>query len=134
MVTIKRPRTSKEPRMLSNWRNLLQILTNNMELALDCDKAWDDYYHLAAPSISRPSKRLFRINPTIPGILPSLDDVHRMPGLQSDVRKYLATEPKIMEVARQLVASSFYFDPVSVEEDILDKCRVQGMISHADYS
>ena len=102
-----------------------------MELALDCNKIWDDYYHLAAPSISGPSsKRLFRINPTIRGALPALDEVHRMAELRRDAREYLVTaEPKIAEVVRQLVASSFYFDLDSVEEGVLDRCKVQGTLT-----
>lgn len=117
--------------MLSNWRQLFQILANNMELALDSDRIWDDYYHLAAPSISGPSsRRLFRINPVIRGVLPAFDDVHRMAELRHDVREYLVTaEPKIAEVARQLVASSFYFDMDSVEEGFFDRCKVQGKLS-----
>jgi len=115
------------PGLLSNWRHLFQILTNNMELALDCDKIWDDYYHLIAPSTVGPTKRLFRINPTIPGTtLPALDDVHQMAELRSHVRKCPVTEAKIVEVARHLVASSFYFDLDSVEEGLLDMCRIQG--------
>lgn len=113
--------------MLSNWRHLFQILTNNMELALDCDKIWDDYYQVIAPSIPGPSKRLFRINPTIPGnTLPALDDVHRMAELRSHVRMYPAIGTNIVEVAQHLVASSFYFDLDSIEEGLLDRCKVQG--------
>jgi hypothetical protein len=106
----------------------LRILMNNTELALDCDRIWDEYYQLAsaAPSVSGSSKRLFRINPFITGTLPALDDVHRMDGLQRDVKRCLATEPKIAEVARQLVASSFYFDLVSADEGILDRSKVKG--------
>ncbi len=124
----------ERPRKLSNWRHLFKILMNNMELALDCDKIWDGYYQLATSSISGPSKRLFRISPSIRGTLPALDDVHRMVELQSDVRKYLATEPKTAEVACQLVASSFYFDLGSVEEGVLYKCTVQGTTPSADFS
>lgn len=125
---IRYAETRKEPRVLSNWRHLFQILTNNMKLALNCDKIWDDYYHLAAPSISGPSsKRLFRVNPTIRNVLPALDDVHRMEELRYDVRRYLVTaKPMIAEIARQLAASSFYFQLDSVEDGILDRDKVQG--------
>ncbi|KAK1756460.1 acyl transferase/acyl hydrolase/lysophospholipase [Echria macrotheca] len=102
-----------------------KILTNNMELALDCDRIWDEYYDLAGPpNPGPPSKRLFRINPVIRGALPALDDVDLMAKLQRDVREYLETaKPKIAEVARQLVASSFYFHVDSVEDGVLDRCR-----------
>ncbi|KAK1832963.1 acyl transferase/acyl hydrolase/lysophospholipase [Podospora conica] len=125
-VTVKCFRMRKQPGVFSNWRHLLKILMNNMELALDCDRIWDEYYQLAAPSVSAPSKRLFRINPSITGTLPALDDVNRMAGLQREVRRWLATEPQIAKVARQLVASSFYFDLVSVDEGILDRSKVKG--------
>ena len=131
-ATVKRFRMRKQPRILSNWRHLFKILMNNMELALDCDKIWDGYYQLAASSIPRPSTRLFRINPTITGTLPALGDVHRMFELQKSVREHLATEPESAEVARRLVASSFYFDLGSVEEGVRDRCKVKGTMSHPD--
>jgi len=121
-------RDTLRPRMLSNWRHLFRILTNNMEMALNCDRIWHEYYQFSASSISGPSKRLFRINPTIPGTLPALDDISRMAELQTHVQAYLATDTKAMEVARQLAASSFYFDLSSVEdieEDFL-RCKIQG--------
>jgi len=53
-----------------------------------------------------------------------------MAELRHDVQEYLVTaEPKIAEVARQLVASSFYFDMDSVEEGFYDRCKVQGKLS-----
>jgi hypothetical protein len=106
----------------------LRILTNTLELALDCERTWDEYYDLAAPPISGPSsKRLFRINPTIRGVLPALDEVHRMGELRREVQEYLAkAQPRTVEVARQLVASSFYFKLDSVKDGILDKDKVEG--------
>jgi len=129
-ISAKCFRMRKQPGFLSNWRHLFRILVNNMELALDCDRIWDDYYNLAESSTSGPSKRHFRINPTLPGTsLPALDDVDSMTGLQSDIKKFLVTEPQIFEVARQLVASSFYFDLSSIEEGLREKSKVKGMMT-----
>ncbi|KAK0631476.1 hypothetical protein B0T14DRAFT_3900 [Immersiella caudata] len=123
-------KTSEHPGMLSNWRHLFQILRNNMKLALDCERIWDEYYNFTVPSLPGPSsKRLIRINPTIRGVLPALDEVHRMDELRRDVRSYLETaKPRIDEVAHQLVASSFYFQLDSVERGVHDRDRVEGKL------
>ncbi|KAK4446666.1 acyl transferase/acyl hydrolase/lysophospholipase [Podospora aff. communis PSN243] len=115
--------------VFSNWRNLFQILRNNMELALDCDKIWDDFYLAAPLDFGTPSKRLFRINPTLGSELPALDAVGRMEELREKVDAYLGTaRPMITAVAHQLVASTFYFELDSIEEDILNRDKVQGKL------
>jgi hypothetical protein len=123
-------KTRKKSRVLSNWRHLFQILTNNMELALDCDRIWNEYYHFTEASNSGPSsKRLFRINPTTGGAFPALDEVHRMGELRRSVQEYLVTaRSRITEIAWHLVASSFYFQLDSVEDGVHDRDQVQGTL------
>jgi hypothetical protein len=103
--------------IISHGRQLLKIMRSNLEQTLDCDRAWDNFISSAVNSLTRSVSptRFVRINPNV-GDIPALDDKDKMDGLRSRVQKLLKNSSEIRDIARRLVASSFYFELLSASD------------------
>ena len=69
---------------------------------------------------SRQQARYVRINPKLTEDPPRLDDVSRLKYLQGTVRPQIGEMPSIERLARQLIATCFYFEkskPAQMEDD-----------------
>ncbi|KAK4198920.1 putative lysophospholipase-like protein [Triangularia verruculosa] len=111
---------------VAHWRQLLNILVTNMQATMDSEKTWKRYSDNLVSGLSTEEReilrtKLVRIDPEIPGGVPEIDEIDKMAQLRTQVEEYL-TEPRrrggtqrqnanIERVARQLIASSFYFNP-----------------------
>jgi len=93
-------------------KTLASIAMDHIRSSLDSEKTWSDYMlQLGLPKEYK--TRYQRINPLILEDPPALDDVNRMKGLQSTVRKQMTNDPAIINAAHRLLATSFYFEKTS---------------------
>ncbi|KAI1367159.1 hypothetical protein F5Y08DRAFT_350010 [Xylaria arbuscula] len=117
--------------ILSHTRYLYGILRNTLEQTLDCDKAWDDFIAniTTSPLNTFSSSRFIRINPDV-GQIPALDDKTQIPSLRTKARESLSEDPRVPDIAKRLIASTFYFEqhPVSNAQPEGSTLQVQGKI------
>ncbi|ORY63334.1 acyl transferase/acyl hydrolase/lysophospholipase [Pseudomassariella vexata] len=121
--------------VFNHGRQLYKILRNNMEQTLDCERAWDDYFASVATASTKLfcASRFLRINPDV-GSIPALDEKDKMHDLRKTVQASLRRNLRIKDIARQLIASSFYFELLDISESEVDgRFLVQGTfyIDHA---
>jgi len=110
--------------LIRNGKMLLKIATDHIADALDCEKAWDDYVR---PLILQDSSsRFVRYNVEIDGELPSLDDVKSLQPLQDKVSRKVSQDPRITNIAFQLVATCFYFDVERIQQFVQNSAVASG--------
>ena len=97
---------------------------NRVENILDTEMTWLKFMSDAARGDEDAKKRYCRINPEMKEAPPKLDDVKMLPDLRRQMQqtvKLVGFQKRIGEVARQLVASSFYVEvpyiPTSPRQD-----------------
>ncbi|KAI0003957.1 hypothetical protein F4779DRAFT_621638 [Xylariaceae sp. FL0662B] len=116
--------------IFSHGRQLYSIMRSNLKQTLDCERAWEDYFAGVTTTLPRSfsTSRFLRINPIINEV-PALDEKEKMDSLRVKVQESLRRDPQIKEVARQLIASTFYFELISVSEPEPDgTTKIQGRI------
>ncbi|KAI1124855.1 hypothetical protein F5Y10DRAFT_284739 [Nemania abortiva] len=116
--------------IVSHTRYLYGILRSTLEQTLDCEKAWDDYMAGVTTSLSSPflTSKFVRINPDV-GEIPALDDKAKMLALRTRAVEALSVDPRIPEIAKQLIASTFYFEHLPMPNIQPDgTLQVQGKI------
>ena len=95
---------------------------------------WIEFCELATARDEGNAPRYIRINPKI-GTPPKLDDVKRLIEVQQAARDSLESEvskAQIRQVARMLVASSFYFERTSVpKKELGDKYTCSGQLNES---
>ncbi|KAI1740057.1 hypothetical protein F4680DRAFT_465847 [Xylaria scruposa] len=103
--------------ILSHGRYLYGILQSTLEQTLNCEKAWDDYVRGVDTSLSSSfsASRFIRINPDVNEI-PALDDKTKIPSLRAKAREALKLDPRIPEIGKQLIASTFYFERLTMSD------------------
>ena len=102
----------------SRWKTtqmskIINIMKHRVENILDTEMTWLMFMSDAARGDEDTKKRYRRINPSIGKDPPKLDDVKMLPSLRLTIQnalKYGDLRKSIGEVARQLVASSFYVE------------------------
>ncbi|KAK6860680.1 hypothetical protein PG995_004316 [Apiospora arundinis] len=99
--------------VFNHGRQLYSILRNNMEQTLDCERSWNEFYdNMITVLATTPftTSRFRRLNPDV-GIIPALDEKDKIEDLRRKARESLRRDqPRIQDVARQLIASTFYFE------------------------
>ncbi|XXH01349.1 hypothetical protein Hte_007707 [Hypoxylon texense] len=98
-------------------------MRNNFEQKLNCEKTWDEYYAgvVGSQPESISTSRFHRINPDV-GEIPALDEKEKMEPLRAKAEQVLMSDlsSQINQIARQLIASSFYFELRSASNPKLD--------------
>lgn len=102
---------------------VIKILKNRVENILDAEIAWLEFMSDAdARGHEDATKRYWRINPNLMKDAPALDDVEKLPFLRRrmhQIMKHADFQKQIGEIARRLVASSFYLEvPTSLPQDL----------------
>lgn len=108
-----------------------------MESNLDSEKEWVGYCSTIRPTTEREEEddhlnnpgRLFRINPVFQPPLPALDDVGKIHKLRLQSKEFLKrqeTRDLVEQIARQLIASSFYFHYGQIIDGHGGKFQVNG--------
>lgn len=97
-------------------------MKNRVENILDTELSWLDFMSDANARGHEDAKtRYWRINPNLNGDPPALDDVKKLPVLQRElhlIMKRADFQQQMEEIARRLVASSFYLEvPTSLPPD-----------------
>ena len=81
---------------------------------LDCDKAWDSFIDTCS---DQERDRYIRINPDLGYDPPALDAVNKRDDLQKHVKARIKEDPQmksILEIAHRLVASTFFFERLTL--------------------
>ena len=123
----------KKLRKTTQMSKVIKLLKNRVENILDTEMSWLKFMSDAARGDEDAKKRYRRINPNLSEDPPKLDDVTKLPHLRRrmhQIMKHADFQIQIGEVARQLVASSFYVEvpyiPTSPPHD--SNTSVLGMI------
>ena len=104
--SLKSPITKRG--LIRNGKMLLKIATDHIADALDCEKTWNEY--IRPLTVHDSPSRFIRYNVKLDGDLPGLDDIKALQPLQDEVKRKVSREPRIKNLAFQLVATCFYFD------------------------
>ena len=92
---------------------IINIMKSRVENILDTEMSWLIFMSDAARGGEDTKSRYKRINPCTGKDSPKLDDVKMLPILRNSIQssmKYGDLRKQIEEIARQLVASSFYVE------------------------
>ncbi|KAK8075762.1 hypothetical protein PG997_010425 [Apiospora hydei] len=119
--------------VFTHGRQLYSILRNNMQQTLDCERSWNEFFDNMVTALSTTSfttSRFRRLNPDV-GTIPALDEKDKIDDLRRRAQESLRRDrSRIQDVARQLVASSFYFEllPIDTEPENDGKIMVHARI------
>lgn len=123
----------KKIRKTTQMSKVFKILKNRVENILDTEMSWLKFMSDAARGDEDARTRYRRINPNLTEDPPKLDDIEKLPHLRRrmhQIMKHADFQKQVGEVARQLVASSFYVEvpyiPTGPPQDF--KTFVCGMI------
>lgn len=114
--------------IVSHGMTLFNILKKNMETALNCDRIWEDYFASVATKLQpgTTTSRYHRINPRLEGEVPALDEKDKMGQVRRSARAALLKDHAVERIARQLLASTFYFQLASISDEQDGLHYVQG--------
>ncbi|KAK8072958.1 FabD/lysophospholipase-like protein [Apiospora saccharicola] len=120
--------------VFNHGRQLYSILRNNMQQTLDCERSWNEFFDNMVTALSTTSfttSRFRRLNPDV-GTIPALDEKDKIDDLRRRARESLRhDQSRIQDIARQLVASSFYLELLPIDSEpesdgkILVHARIQ---------
>ena len=100
----------------SNLRAFYRIAVDHVESSLDSEKIWQEYIERLSPSQEQ-RRRYRRLNVELGEAPPKLDDVESIDELQDVTRRQWSRDPRISDVAQDLIASCFYFEKAKVVEE-----------------
>ena len=115
----KRPsKPSRKHGIKSNLKAFYRIAVDHIESSLDSERIWREYLERLSPSQEQ-RRRYRRLNVELDEAPPKLDDVDSIDELQDITRRQWSRDPRISDVAQDLIASCFYFEKAKVvfEED-----------------
>ncbi|KAK8121780.1 hypothetical protein PG984_010450 [Apiospora sp. TS-2023a] len=99
---------------------LYSILRNNMQQTLDCERSWNEFFDNMVTALSTTSfttSRFRRLNPDV-GTIPALDEKDKIDDLRRRALESLRhDQSRIQDIARQLVASSFYLELLPIDSE-----------------
>ena len=98
----------------SQTRKLINVLLNRVGSILDTEVTWLGFLSDATRGDNYKKSHFHRVNPDIHEEPPRLDDTKRLPHLRRRLNytmKDKLFQEQIGEIARRLIASSFYLEP-----------------------
>jgi hypothetical protein len=96
------------PRKERFYKRCFGVLMTHM----DAEQQWATFSQCVPPEI-RP--RLHRLNVSLPGAEPAIDDVAAMQGLNSAAYEYISSEAQVIVVRDSMIASMFYLELDRIE-------------------
>ncbi len=98
---------------MANLKVLYRIAVDHIESSLDAERLWKNYVDTLSPP-NNERYRFQRLNVRLPyEAPPKLDDLDCLHELRKEVRKYLNGHEQIQEIAKHLIATSFFFEQTS---------------------
>lgn len=105
--------------VVSHGKSLLKIAIDHIASTRDSERVFRNYMSIL-PSTGDNRSRYVRLNPKLLEDPPDLDEFDRLSYIQTVVRGQMAESPEIKKVARQLVATSFFFEKSEAAKIQLD--------------
>ena len=124
MSSPKRPFKATRRRGIGSSRKAsYRTAVDHIESSQNSERIWQEYLERLSPSQEQ-RRRYRRLNIELEEPPPKLDDVDSIDELQDVTRRQWSRDPRIADVAQDLIASSFYFEKakVSLEEDEFYTC------------
>jgi hypothetical protein len=108
-------RTAKWPPspkgIVNNFKFLAKMASDVLHTTLNSQRTWEEFISVRRPA--GPEKgRYIRLNPELNVQPPKLDEVDQLAYLEEVTRFHIIGDHKLQTLARQLVATSFYFETV----------------------
>jgi len=117
----------------SNIKAYYRLAVDHIESSLDSERIWREYLEGLSPSQEQ-KRRYRRLNVELEEAPPKLDDVDSIDELQNTARKQWSRDPRISDVAQDLIASSFYFEKVKLATEDDGSYACTGRCSGSDTS
>ncbi|KAF8241567.1 hypothetical protein K440DRAFT_569550 [Wilcoxina mikolae CBS 423.85] len=116
-----RKKSSRGP--LKYLKRLKAIVTLQVELSMDCQKAWDDFTSKRPYTTDAEGRqRYHRLNMKYSRHIPNLQDVGDFPYLKEEADRFCSeNDVTLREIADKLVASLFYLQLVKVSTELNDR-------------
>ncbi len=108
----------------------VRVLKKELEYSQNSEASW--WTHFAQRVADYP-KRFVRLNLKYSGIQPALDDTSALQDgtLENVANSYIhSITTELNGIARRLVATSFYFEPHTLEEDIDRRITIRGLYTY----
>lgn len=105
--------------VFSHGKSLLKIAIDHIASTVDSERLFRNYMSIL-PFTGDHQSRYVRINPQLSEDPPPLDGVNRLSYLQAVVRGQMAESLEVKRVAKQLIASSFYFEKTEAAKMEMD--------------
>jgi len=99
--------------ILANLKFLATMAYDHLHTSLDSQRTWNEFASLAGLD----QRRYVRLNPELDVQPPKLDEVDKMQFLEEETRRLIGGDQSLKRLARQLLATSFYFEDGDPKED-----------------
>ena len=103
-----RPSTSRRG-ILAHGKSLYNIMHDVVASTTDSERAFQKYMSILSLTPTQ-RERYVRLNPPLKSLPPKLDEIKKLEWLQEYVRLLMADSIEVKKVAKQLVATCFYFE------------------------
>ncbi len=100
----------------SNLKAFYRIAVDHIESSLDSEKIWQEFIERLCLSQEH-RRRYRRLNVELEEAPPKLDDIDSIDELQDVTRRQWRRDPRISDVAQDLIASCFFFEKAKVVEE-----------------
>lgn len=112
---IKHERTTKwvaSPKgIVAHFKFLAKMAHDHMHTSLDSQRTWEEFISIRGPA-GQDKARYIRLNPELEVQPPKMDEVDQLESLEEIARFRMGGDYKLQTLARQLIATSFYFETV----------------------
>lgn len=95
--------------IVAHFKFLAKMASDHLHTSLDSQRTWDEFLSVRGPS-RQDSARYVRLNPELDVHPPKLDEVDQLEYLEDLTRFHMGGSHQIQTLARQLVATCFYFE------------------------
>lgn len=123
--------TSSPKGIVAHFKFLAKMASDHLHTSLDSQRTWEDFMS-SRRQADQDKERYVRLNPELDTQPPKMDEVDQLGYLEEVTRYCIGGDEKLKRLARQLVATSFYFEAVGdIREDARGRYyEVDGQLSN----
>ncbi|KAM0713999.1 hypothetical protein Q7P37_010963 [Cladosporium fusiforme] len=103
--------TSSPNGIVAHFKFLAKMASDHLHTSLDSQRTWEDFIGSRRPAV-HDKQRYVRLNPELDSQPPKMDEVDQLGYLEEVTRYCIGGDEKLKRLARQLVATCFYFEVV----------------------